>query len=129
VKLHFPYGQPGENQDVLWRCEAKRYSVVIDPDAEIYGVSDPRLELHYYGVIRRTEKGAYIHGPGHLTRHQASSEHLVRLWANKAYARNTVDEAVKDFAARRKRQIQILERQLSRAQEELALTEKGGLLA
>lgn len=129
MKLHFPYGQPGENQDVLWRCEARRYSVVIDPDVDLYGVSDPRLELHYYDVIRRTPKGAYIHGPSSLTWNQSSSEYLVILSRNKAYARNTVDEAVRDFVERRKRQIRILEGQLQLAQEELALTAKGGLLA
>lgn len=122
MKLHFPYGQPPAGVDVLWRCEAKRYSYVIDAEAEEYGISDPRLELRYHDVVKRTERGAYIRAQ-HYTHPPLL---LVRLWANKAFARNTVDEAVKDFIARRKRQIAILEGQLNRAKVELALTTDAG---
>lgn len=123
MKLHFPYGPPPEGADVLWRCEAKCYSYVIDADREEYGVTHPRLKLRWFEVERRTPKGAYIKSS------MGVHDQLVSLWANKAFARNTVDEAVKDFIARRKHQIRILERQLARAQAELALTKEGGLLA
>ncbi len=122
MKLHFPWGQPPEGVDVLWRCEAKSYSYVVDAEREEYGVTDPRLELRWLIVLRRTARGAYI-APQDYT--QPDTGVLVRLWASKAFARETVDEAVKDFAARRKRQVAILEGQLSRARHELALTEGG----
>lgn len=123
MKLHFPWGQPPQGVDVLWRCEAKRYSIVIDADRDEYGVSDPRLELRFYPVIKRTPKGAYINRYAFsFSPPEKEGGELVILSHNKAYARNTVDEAVKDFIARRKRQIAILEGQLQRAQRELNLT-------
>ncbi len=115
MKLHYPFGHPHEGADVLWRCEAKRYSHIIDIDREEYSVTEPRLELTYYYVNSRTEKGAWI-------REDLSWARFINLSHNKAFARNTVDEAVKDFIARRKRQIAILEGQLQRAQRELNLT-------
>ena len=118
MKLHFPFGQPPEGVDVLWRCEAKRYSYIIDADRGEYGVTDPRLELRWLKVTKRTPKGAYIH----LMDCRTGGDQLVILSRNKAFARNTVDEAVRDFTARRKRQIAILEGQLQRAQRELNLT-------
>lgn len=110
MKLHFPWGTADPEEDVLWRCEAKRYSYVIDADRDEYGVTDPRLELRWLRVYKRTPKGAWL------------ADRLVILSHNKAYARNTVDEAVKDFIARRKRQIAILEGQLQRARRDLNLT-------
>ena len=87
MKLHYPFGQPPEGVDVLWRCETKRYS----------HLADPRLELYWH--IRNPLDASYTDD-----------------------CQLTVDEAVKDFIARRKRQIAILESQLQRAQRELNLT-------
>ena len=114
MKLHYPWGQPPEGTDVLWRCEAKRYSYVIDADREEYGVTEPRLEAFWFKVTERTPKGAYILG--------SDRSNLIILSRNKAYARNTVDEAIRDFTARRRRQIAILKSQLQKAKQELALT-------
>ncbi|AEI71029.1 hypothetical protein [EBPR siphovirus 2] len=119
MKLHFPCGQPPEGQDVLWRCEAKRYSYVVDADREEYGVTDPRLELRWFRVAKRTPKGAHV---AYATTEAGGT--YVGLSRNKAFARNTIDEAVRDFKERRKRQIAILKGQLSRARYELALTEE-----
>lgn len=124
MKLHYPWGQPPAGVDVLWRCEAKRYSYVIDADRDEYGITHPRLELVWLRVTKRTAKGAHV-----ACLLNQNGDTFVRLWANKAFARNTVDEAVKDFIARRKRQIRILEGQLNRAKVELALTEPHPLRA
>lgn len=111
MKLHYPFGPAPEGMDVLWRCEAKRYSVVIDPDADRYGVSPPRLEMHWYQVNRRTPQGAWIGGK------------FVRLTATKKWACNTEDDALESFKARKRRQIAILTGNLQRAERELALTD------
>ncbi|BBB99702.1 hypothetical protein [Bradyrhizobium elkanii] len=110
MKLHHPHGPVPEGVDVLWRCEAKSYSYVIDADREEYGVTAPRLEMRWYHVDRRTPKGAYCCGE------------FVRLTAYKKRFAETEADALRDFKARKNKQIQILSRQLVRAERELALT-------
>ena len=127
MKLHYPFGQPPEGVDVLWRCEAKSYSVIIDALREEYGTTGPRLELRYFYVVKRTNKGAWIRkdfnfSPREKVELDRSKHQLVMLNHNKAFARENVALAVRDFAARRKRQIVILEGQLQRAKRELDLT-------
>lgn len=110
--MHYTFGKPPANTDVLWRCTAERYSYVVDYEADIYAITDPRLEMRWYKVEKRTPKGAWL------------SDRFVLLTANKRYACNTEEEAIESFIARRKRQIQILEGQLRKAKADLALTEK-----
>lgn len=126
-ELHFPFRKPPEGLDVLWRCEAKRYAS-FDDDGDVSYISPPRLELHWIRVDRRTPKGAWIfrERAGEL---QISRGKFINLARNKAYARNTVEEAVRDFAERRKRQIGILKGQLQRAEQELQLTKERPLPA
>ncbi|SHH04100.1 hypothetical protein [Bradyrhizobium erythrophlei] len=62
MKKHYPFGRAPAGTDVLWRCEAKRYSYCIDPDADRYGVTDPRIEITWWRVDRRTPKGAWAAG-------------------------------------------------------------------
>ena len=38
-QCHYPRGPAPAGTPVLWRCEAKRYSYCIDPDADRYGVT------------------------------------------------------------------------------------------
>lgn len=109
-RLHHVYGKPPEGVDVLWRVEARSYSYVIDADREEYGTTAPRLELSWHRVQRRTPKGAWIY------------DKFVLLTAGKRWACNTIDEAVESFAARRRRQVKILEAKLKRAKFELELT-------
>jgi hypothetical protein len=111
VKLHYPFGPAPEGSDVLWRCEAKRYSVVIDPDADRYGVTPPRLEMCWWHVHRRTPKGAWIGGK------------FILLTATKRWACETEAEALESFKARKRKQISILTSKLKDAERELALTE------
>jgi hypothetical protein len=111
MKIHYPFGQPPEGVDVLYRCEAKRYSVVIDADADLYGVSAPRLEVTWWQVEHRTPKGAWAAG------------RFVLLTAYKKWAAETEAEAIRDFVARKRKQIRILAAQLQSAERELALTQ------
>jgi hypothetical protein len=115
VRPHYPHGKPPEGVDVLWRCEAQSYSYIIDADADRYGVTDPRLELRWYPVDRRTPKGAWVCGEFQL------------LTAFKKKFSATEEDAINDFKARKRKQIDIVTRQLRRAQQELALTEPHAL--
>lgn len=108
----FPWGKPKKDEDILWRVEAKRYSVCIDPEREEYGVTDPVLEALWYPITKRTPKGAWIRG------------RFVLLTARKRYACNTLSEAIESFKARKQKQIRILKAQLKRAEDELALIEE-----
>ncbi|WFU52219.1 hypothetical protein QA639_21160 [Bradyrhizobium pachyrhizi] len=117
MRLHYPRGQPPEGEDVLWRCEAKRYSYVVDADREEYGVTDPRLEMWWWEVKRRTPKGAWLW----------TGEFVLLTAFKKKYA-ETEALAIRDFKARKNKQIQILSRQLANAERELALTKPRELL-
>jgi hypothetical protein len=109
MKIHYPAGRPPAGTDVLWRCEAKRYSYAIDADGDEYGVTDPRLEMWWHRVTKRTAKGAW------------TCSRFVLLTAHKRWARSTEQEALESFQARKKKQIKILTAQLRRAEAELAL--------
>ena len=47
--------------DILWRVEAVRYSQCVDPEAERYETTPPRLELFGLTVLRFTPHGATLH--------------------------------------------------------------------
>lgn len=114
-EIQYPFGPPPDGEDIMWRCEAKSYSVVLDYETERYGSSDPVLEMLWFRVTRRTPSGArldngrFVYTDKRITR---------REWAS-----NTPAEALESFRARRRRQIGILSHQLRRAEMELALTE------
>jgi hypothetical protein len=112
VKLHYPRGKPPEGEDVLWRCEAKSYSYTIDADREEYGVTAPRLELWWWEIDRRTPKGAWL----------CTGEFQLLTAFKKKYS-ETEEDAINDFKARKRRQIDIVTKQLLQAQRELSLTE------
>lgn len=104
-----PFPDPAPGDDVLWRVESKRYSYVIDPDAERYGTTAPRLELFWFRVIKRTPCGAWIDG------------RFVNLKARKKFACNTKEEALECFRRRKEVHVSILKAQLAAAQKDLAL--------
>lgn len=107
--VKYPRGRPPADVPVLWRCEARRYSYCIDPDADRYGVTDPQLEMWWWEIERRTPKGAWVVG------------RFVLLTATKRWACPTEEEALESFIARKRKQIRILSTHLSRAQADLAL--------
>jgi hypothetical protein len=115
--LHYPAGFPPGGQDVLWRCEAKRYSVVIDAEREIYGSSAPQLEMRWFPVVRRTPHGAWIDGNG------IGELRFIKLTANKRFAVNTQKEAIESYKARKEVQKKILQGQLDSLEEELTLVD------
>jgi hypothetical protein len=107
--VHYPRGPAPAGTPVLWRCEAKRYAYCRDPDADIWGVTDPKLEMWWWEIDRVTPKGAWVCG------------RFVLLTATKRWAVPTEEEALESFMARKKKQIRILSTQLSRAEADLAL--------
>lgn len=115
-RVTYPFGQPPEGADVLWRADAQRYSYVVDAELEIFGTTAPRLELTWWRVAKRTRCGArldtgrFVYLDDSITR---------RRWASP-----TPEEAIASFIARRKRQIMLLKGQLAYARQELALAER-----
>lgn len=109
----------GTPPEVLWRVEAVSYAACsLDVNGgEHYYSTDPRLEVFALEVLRWTEHGATLR----------ETTGARNRWVNlqpgaKQYASRTVAEAVEQFANRRRAQIYILQRQLARAERELALT-------
>lgn len=119
-KAHYPRGQPPEGVDVLWRCDARSYSYVIDADREEYGSTPPRIELEWAEIERRTPKGAYLK---HEYRDGFTWRRYVPLFARNRRFASTPAEALADFIGRRKRQHYILNRQLRRCDYELELAQ------
>lgn len=118
--VHYPYGKPDEGVDVLWRVKAQRYATMPYDYDDDWGVTPPRLEAAWLPVTRRTPKGAWIdpeRGWG-----DGGPRFVLLDTTRKKFACDTVEEAVISFAHRRRRQIRVLEGQLARAREELALT-------
>jgi hypothetical protein len=103
---------PPSGIDVLYRCEARRYSYTINADLDQYGVTFPELKINWYRVTKRTPKGAWIEG-----------DKFVLLSARKKYACETIEEAIESFRQRKKRQIKLLETQLRKAKEDLSLAD------
>lgn len=113
----------------LIRCESRRYSVTIDADLDLYGVSGPELSYQHFTILRRTPKGAWIYTGGYYSSgfpyswEEVDREYrrFVLLTATKQYASETEEEAREQFAYRKRRQIKILSQKLRRAEEDLSL--------
>ena len=110
-EIHYPVGKPADPRQVLWRCEDKVYSVVIDAEAEIFGTSTPRLEMWWHPVARWTPKGAWVSGK------------FVLLTAEKKWACRTEEEAIESLRQRRLKQARILRKRLEQAEFVLKLIE------
>ena len=125
------WAMPEEGLDVLWRAEPKRYSVVIDADMDMYGVSSPQVELRWYPVHRRTPKGAYIDRQTYVSFYREGAEEVrdidswqfVLLSSKRRFACPTPQEALVSLQQRRKTQIRILEGQVSKAKQDLEVAE------
>lgn len=102
----------------LYRVEAVSYSYIIDADYEEYGSTAPALELQAYRVRNWTTYGAT------LSIYSGARPKWVDLRPGaKQWASRSAREAVEQFAARRKRQLYVLEGQMLRARYELQLAE------
>lgn len=109
--LTYSFGLPPEGTDVLWRCEVRRYSIVIDAEAELFGSSDAHVLMTWYAVKKRTRCGAWIEG------------RFVNLQAKRQWASNTVAEALDKCIRRKRRQVAIYDSHLSAYKKDLAVLE------
>ena len=112
------YPAPWLAEWTLWRIEAVQYSQCVDPDAERYEATPPRLELFAITVLRYTTHGATLHEYSGMRRRWTDLRP-----GHKQYASRTPADALEQFRCRRRAQIRILQAQLARAERELALTE------
>jgi hypothetical protein len=98
----------------LYRFAERRYSVVVDPELEIYS-SSLEIELEEYPILKRTPKGVWI-DTGY-----SIGKKFVNLTARKQFACETIEEAKKSFLARKKKQISILTHQIREAEQAIVL--------
>lgn len=120
IQVSSSYGPAPEGVDVLWRAEARRYSYIVDADSEIYGVTEPEIELYWYEVKHWTKGGnARLYTGGGKLVYLGKHSGTQRQWASR-----TPQEAIQSLIARRQRQIKILKGQLLYAETELALAER-----
>lgn len=113
VRYCLPWGEPPEGVEVLWKASAQRFSYVIDSEMEYYGTTAPQLELKWHPVKHWTKCGARLRDGKYVN--------LDKKISNREWASRTKREAIISLKAKRTRQIQILNRQLSDARQELAL--------
>lgn len=108
-KIIYPYGQPPEGEDVLWRVDPRRYSgVSIDVNGcEHYYNSDTKFQLSWYKITKRTPKGAWIFGEGTWT-----DKKFILLTARKQWASETQHKAIECFLRRKERHLYILNNQV-----------------
>lgn len=102
--------------EYLYRAEIRRYSIVIDPDADLYGISDPELEIRRFVIIKRTRCGAWI-GPPSGTR-------FVNLKAKKRWAHPSKAEALEGLVRRCEVNLSYCRKRLAKAKAFLALAIK-----
>ncbi len=102
------------DEEVFYRYDAIIYSGGLDEFDNPLGVGTTSLRLSRYRVVRRTPKGVWVDG-GFF------KEKFVLLSARKKFACPTKKEAAVSFAARKKRQIGLLENQLRTARQALEL--------
>jgi hypothetical protein len=110
------YLEDPATEDHLIRCEARRRSITLDAELELYGTSPPSLEFYRFKILKRTPKGAWINS--------FEGKRFVLLTAAKQYASSTQAEAVNQLRSRKRWRIKILSRQLKDAKEDLALAEQ-----
>tara|TARA_R110002020_G_scaffold363217_2_gene575501 strand:- start:1656 stop:1982 length:327 start_codon:yes stop_codon:yes gene_type:complete len=100
--------------DYLYRYESIRYSVTIDADRDLYGVSAARLELYEIPIDATTPKGFWIHG----------KTKWVSSTSRKRYAHPTKDEALEGYKHRKLAYVKHASSNLRRAEEDLRLVQE-----
>lgn len=94
--------------EVLYRYYEVCYSLGCDEWDNPYQGYKLVIQLTEYPIIKRTPKGAWID-------ESFAGKRFVLLTARKKYACSSKEEALESFKARKRRQINILKEQLSRA--------------
>lgn len=105
ARIYYPFRQPPEGADVLWRVEDRRYAACIDPDGDVWGSTPLQAEARWYHIRKRTPKGAWI------------GDRFILLTARKKFACETLEEAMKSFLARKTRQASIYRHRLKDAEQ------------
>jgi hypothetical protein len=101
----------------LLRADTQRYSYVVDADREEYGVSDPRVEVRAYPVVRWTPCGATIRDI--WGRGGTDTRFCDLRDGRKQYASRDIHEALCQLVERRRRQLWVLARKTARAEEDI----------
>lgn len=102
---------------VLYRYDARIYASLMREDYPqlLSDAGTMRLEPTEYPIIKDTPCGAWVDDYGR--------KRWVNLEATKKFACRSKDEALASFIARKRRQIEILERQLADARRALKKAE------
>jgi hypothetical protein len=97
-----------------YRYEDKVFSVAVDPEMDVFGVSDPKLYCRMFRVDHHTPAGVVL-DIGRLVLHDS----------RKKLACPTREEALESYRRRKEAQIKVLEAQLRRARLARALADEG----
>ena len=102
----------------MYRYESRRYSIAIDAEMEIYGVSQAKLVCQKLYVTSKTPKGYWI---GWF---KWAKDHWVSNTSRKRYAHPTKEAALVAYTLRKKAYVKHCEARLARAKEDLSLASK-----
>jgi hypothetical protein len=118
VQVHVTGPKIPEGKEVWWRADDKRYAN-YDPWAEFDQPTGSHLmlELTPYVVVRHTPKGVWL-------RSYFGGETFVLGTATKQQAVPTVELAIRDLVARKKRHVAGAAARLRRAEQHLDAAEK-----
>lgn len=103
--------------DKMYRYQETRYSIGVDENGDVSGDWTLKVELLEYHIVKTTPKGVWI------SLHLDSNKKFVKLGCLRQYAHKTKNEALKSFVARKRKQILILENQLSQAKSAKLIAE------
>jgi hypothetical protein len=102
------------NPQKMYRYESRRYSVTIDAEAEIFGVSYPKLQLIEYNIHSETPCG-YWYG------YFGEKDHWCSKTSRKRHAHTTKEAALTAYIERKKAFLRHSENRVKRASQDLAI--------
>lgn len=103
----------------MYRYEERRYAPPLDEFENPIGSGTTEIHLMEFSIVRETPRGAWVSYYG-------SEPRFVRNEARKRYACRTKEAALASFIARKRRQAEILERQLSGVRALIYMAEHNG---
>jgi hypothetical protein len=117
IGFYFDPPKHPDDGEYWWRAEDRRYAD-YDPWAEFEqpNSSHLRIELRPYRVVRHTKHGVWLGG-------LFQQDRFVLGTATKQFAVPTIELAVADLIARKRRHVEGCEARLRRAQSHLAAAE------
>lgn len=102
---------------IYYRYECYRYSVCVNPERELYGISRVRLQLQEYPLRSKTSKGVWIGILG-------GKDRWVSNISKKRFAHPTKEEALEAYRLRKQSYVNHCVKRLTNAKEELSLVNK-----